>query len=124
MKVNEIAGKKIKINARTITVLNDAGKTAGMVTGVETFYSMSARQKYDFYSAAKRAGVEKWSRLFFIDGRWYYIADDSALARAKEWETVDGPVPREKMEQSETAAVAFGATVIRVKRADDTREVF
>lgn len=121
MRIEDIAGKKIRISASTITVLNDAGKTAGMITGVETFYKMQVREQLEHHGRARKAGVKNWSRLFLIRGQWYFIADDAALARSKEWEAFDGPVPRERLEQAEITAIAFGATVIHVARADDTR---
>ena len=122
MRIEEIAGKETIINKSTITVLNDAGKTAGMITGVKTFYTMQVREKMEHYGNARQAGVKNWSRLFLVNDQWYFIADDAALADAKAWESFSGPGQREKLEQAEAAAIAFGATVIHVKRAKDTRK--
>ena len=43
MKIQEIAGRRVKVSRSTISVLNDDGKTAGMITGVDTFYNMPPR---------------------------------------------------------------------------------
>lgn len=60
MAIKDIANKTIRISARTITVLNDEGKTAGMITGIETFYTMAARDKCEFFGRARQAGVENF----------------------------------------------------------------
>ena len=39
MKIQDITGRPVKVSRSTISVLNDDGKTAGMVTRVDTFYT-------------------------------------------------------------------------------------
>jgi hypothetical protein len=125
MKMQDLAGRRIKISAHTITVLDDNDKTAGMVTRVKDFLRMPARDQFDpRIVPANRLANDEWDRMFYVDGKWHYIADAYAMERAKCLEASEGPARRERLERIEAAAIAFGAEVIRVERATDTREPF
>ena len=86
MKIQEIAGRRVKVSRSTISVLNDDGKTAGMITGVDTFYNMPPREQIEHAGKLRRLGIDRlkmdWRRMFFVKGVWYYLADDGALAWA------------------------------------------
>lgn len=126
MKIQDIAGRHVKVSRSTITVLNGEGKTAGMITGVETFYTMPPREQFEHASKLRRLGIDRlkmdWARMFFIKGVWYYLADDATLARAREFQAIDGDRPVVKLKESKQAAEQFGAVVIHVERVTDTRK--
>lgn len=63
MKIQDIIGKHVKVSKSTITVLNDIGKTAGMITGVDTFYSMPTREQFEH---AIRKKEERENEIYFI----------------------------------------------------------
>ena len=95
MKIQEIAGRRVKVSRSTISVLNDDGKTAGMMD---------------------------WRRMFFVKGVWYYLADDGALAWAHKFREIDGDKPIARLEEARQAAEQFGAEIIHVARITDTRK--
>lgn len=126
MKIQDITGRRVKVSRGTITVLNVEGKTAGMITDVETFYTMPPREQFEHVGKLRRLGINRlimdWARMFFVKDSWYYLADDAALARAYEFQVIDGDRPIAKLEESKQAAEQFGAVVIHVERITDTRK--
>ena len=118
MKIQEIAGRRVKVSRSTISVLNDDGKTAGMITGVDTFYNMPPREQIEHAGKLRRLGIDRlkmdWRRMFFVKGVWYYLADDGALAWAHK--------PIARLEEARQAAEQFGAEIIHVARITDTRK--
>ena len=68
MKIQEIAGRRVKVSRSTISVLNDDGKTAGMITGVDTFYNMPPREQIEHAGKLRRLGIDRlkmdWRRMF------------------------------------------------------------
>ena len=125
MTMQDLTGKRVKINKSTITLLGDAGKPAGMITGVDTFYNVHLREQFDFTSRATKLGIDRlkidWARMFLVKGVWYYLADDTHLARAYEFQAIDGMKPIAKLEDGRMAADQFGATIIHVKSIYDGR---
>lgn len=126
MKIQDIAGRRVKVSRSTISVLNDDGKTAGMITGVDTFYNMPPREQIEHAGKLRRLGIDRlamnWHRMFFIKGVWYYLADDGALEWAHKFREVDGDKPIARLEEARQAAEQFGAEIIRVARITDTRK--
>ena len=126
MKIQEIAGRRVKVSRSTISVLNDDGKTAGMITGVDTFYNMPPREQFEHADKLRRLGIDRlkmdWRRMFFVKGVWYYLADDGALAWAHKFREIDGDKPIARLEEARQAAEQFGAEIIHVARITDTRK--
>lgn len=126
MKIQEIAGRRVKVSRSTISVLNDDGKTAGMITGVDTFYNMPPREQFEHAGKLRRLGIDRlkmdWRRMFFVKGAWYYLADDGALAWAHQFRGTDGDKPITRLEEARQAAEQFGAEIIHVARITDTRK--
>ena len=128
MIMNDLIGKSLKINKSTITVLNESGKTAGMITGVETFYNIPDRDKFEYSHKAHKLGINRlrmnWVRMFLVEGVWYYLIDESAVARAHEWQAIDGGKSLTNMEDWKSAAEEYGAKIIHVTKIQDGRGIF
>lgn len=126
MKIQDIVGRRIKVSRSTISVLNDDGKTAGMITGIDTFYNMPPREQVEHAGKLRRLGIDRlkmdWRRMFFVKGVWYYLVDDSALEWAHKFREIDGDKPIARLEEARQAAEQFGAEIIRVARITDTRK--
>lgn len=126
MKIQDIAGRRVKVSRSTISVLNDDGKTAGMITGVDTFYNMPPREQVEHAGKLRRLGIDRlkmdWRRMFFVKGVWYYLADDGALEWAHKFRKIDGDKPIARWEEAKQAAEQFGAEIIHVARITDTRK--
>ena len=45
--IMDVAGRHVKVNRNTISFLGNSGKIAGMITGVDTFYSMPIREQVE-----------------------------------------------------------------------------
>lgn len=124
--IMDVVGRHVKVNHNTISFLGNGGKIAGMITGVDTFYSMPIREQVENISKLRNRGIDyrnlNWRRMFFIEGVWYYLADDGALARAYEFRHIDGDTPVAKLEAGRDAAAQSGAVIIHVSRITDTRE--
>lgn len=123
MNMQNITGKNIKVSARSITVLNEAGKTAGVVTNVKTFYTLySSRQIFDLAQAIKKAGIDRydidWLRMFEVGGQWYYVENMSAN---EQYIHFGDERAIEKSRRNKRAAEQFGAIVITVNNVYDTR---
>jgi hypothetical protein len=127
MKMLELTGRRLKINKSTITVLDKSGKTAGMITGVDTFYNVPDRDKFEFSHKAHKLGINRlrmnWVRMFLAEGVWYYLVDDSAFARAHEFRAVDGDNPIINMEGWKAAAEEYGAVIIHAANIQDKRDI-
>lgn len=126
MQILDIAGRRVKVSRCTISVLNEDGKTAGMITGVETFHTLPAREQFELAGKLRRLGIDRlkmdWDRMFSVKGVWYYLADDGALSWARRFREIDGDKPIARLEEGERAAEQFGAVVIHVERVTDTRK--
>ena len=120
MKIQEIAGRRVKVSRSTISVLNDDGKTAGMI------FNMPPREQIEHAGKLRRLGIDRlkmdWRRMFFVKGVWYYLADDGALAWAHKFREIDGDKPIARLEEARQAAEQFGAEIIHVARITDTRK--
>lgn len=57
MKLEEIAGKRVKLSAATITVKDADGKTRGIVRNVRPFKSWSTRESFDHFKALGASGI-------------------------------------------------------------------
>lgn len=51
-------GAKVKINKNSITVLNDNGKTAGVITGLQPFLTLQANKQIEY--AKKLRALHIW----------------------------------------------------------------
>ena len=127
MIMYDLADKRLKISKSTIAVLNEYGKTAGMITGVDTIYNVPDRVAFDFSNKAHKLGINRlrmnWVRMFFVQGVWYYLVDDSAVARAHEWRAIDGKKPIINMENWQSAAEEYGAVIIHASKIQDSRDI-
>ena len=147
MKMTDLAGRNIKISAATIVVLNDAGKTAGMIKGVETYYNIRASygmrgaDETKLWKATKNSfdndvrmqmGNKFLKQLFKSGGEWFYIIDEKEIAHINSWiEEYPNAVERgainprtvEFLEKQEQAAIDFGATIIRASIIKDSRNI-
>ena len=123
MKIQDIAGHNIKVSRSTITALNNNDKVAGIITNVSTFYNVPPREQSELFVRCHKLNINRdfmpWDRLFFIEGVWYYLADDHALAKYREFYEND---PIAKLEEALLAAEQFGVEIIHVARITDTRK--
>ena len=127
MEMQNLTGKSLKISKSTITVLNESGKTAGMITGVNTLYNVPVRDSFDFSHKAHKLGIARlrmnWVRMFFVESVWYYLVDESAVTKAVEWQAIDGGKSIKNMEDWKSAAEEYGAVIIHVAKIQDSRGI-
>ena len=57
MYIKEIVGREIKINANSITVRNEEGKTCGVVRNVTSLYNIQANKQFDINSKLRKNGI-------------------------------------------------------------------
>ena len=57
MDIKEIVGREIKINANSITVRNEEGKTCGVVRNVTSLYNIQANKQFDINSKLRKNGI-------------------------------------------------------------------
>ena len=57
MEIKEIVGREIKINANSITVRNEEGKTCGVVRNVTSLYNIQANKQFDINSKLRKSGI-------------------------------------------------------------------
>lgn len=57
MQLEQIENRQIKIHKNSITVLNDAGKTAGVVRGITQYKDLPPRISFDFFKKVCMAGL-------------------------------------------------------------------
>jgi len=126
MKIEDIADKNVTISKSTVSIIGENGKTAGMITNITTFYNVPVREQFEFSNAAHKLGVDRklidWSRMFRINGKWYYLLDESKLAKAYEYRKIDGIKPISRIEDAKVAAVQFGAVIIPAASIHDGRK--
>ena len=127
MIMYDFTGKRLKISKSTITVLDESGKITGMITGVDTIYNVPDRVAFDFSNKAHKLGINRlrmnWVRMFLVQGVWYYLIDDSAVARAHECRAIDGDKPIINMEGWQSAAEEYGAVIIHAAKIQDSRDI-
>ena len=127
MEMQNLTGKHLKITKSTISVLNESGKTAGMITGIVTFYNIPDRERFDFSQKAHKLGINRlrmnWVRMFFVESVWYYLVDESAVTKAVEWQAIDGGKSIKNMEDWQLAAEEYGAVIIHVAKIQDSRGI-
>lgn len=135
MKLTDAIGKSIRINANSITVLNDEGKTSGMITKLDTYYNIpQMNERHDLTSKARQLmgkQGDNWrkflSRLFKDGKEWFYIVDEKENAKIQEWLDFcpQGINPQDItfMNTQEETATAFGASIIHVSSVIDTRKI-
>lgn len=77
MKITEIAGKYIKESKNSITVVDEYGKTKGVVRNVQWHQNLSLRDEMEWESKWKRSGFtpERRDLKYFAlaDGEWHVI---------------------------------------------------
>ena len=124
MKMGDLTGKRLIINKSTITVVNESDKTAGMITGVVTFYNVPDRDMFEFSSKAHKLGINRlrmnWVRMFLVENIWYYLVDDNAAAKTYEWQNEKSIA---NMEDWKAAAEEYGAVIIHVEKIQDGRDI-
>lgn len=71
--IDRLNGKRIRINASSITILNDDGTTAGVITGVTAFKYMQAREKFALKDKGLRSLMQYAEGLYCVRGSVIYI---------------------------------------------------
>ena len=89
MKIQEIKDKRIKIGKTSITVLDERGKTCGIVRGISTFKNLQPNRQLDFFSKIRNSGI--WGAgltdRVIIDGDdVYFLFDLKPIKIYKEFE--------------------------------------
>lgn len=89
MKIEEAKNKMVKIAARSLTIKDENGKTAGVVTNATRFVNLPLREQVNFSGAVRASGFwGKKSNLIACNGKLYYLynlcrlkyADDAEVA--------------------------------------------
>lgn len=77
MKITEIAGKDIKESKNSITVVDEYGKTKGVVRGVQWYRNLPLRDEMEWRSKWRKAGFipESGDLKYFAlaEGEWHVI---------------------------------------------------
>ena len=66
MQILDIAGRRVKVSHSTISVLNENGKTASMITGVETFHTLPAREQFELAGMLRQQLRRRLLRLLYL----------------------------------------------------------
>lgn len=88
MKINELNGESVKLHARSITVLSDAGKTCGVIRNVRRFDEFQPRERFEFRKLLTESGL--WEsgevdRVYADGGKLVYIHDLMADQNAERY---------------------------------------
>ena len=80
MEIKEIVGREIKINANSITVRNEEGKTCGVVRNVTSLYNIQANKQFDINSKLRKSGIRSMDfdinkNILIKDDNIYFIKD-------------------------------------------------
>ena len=127
MKMEDLVDRDVRVYRTSIKAVNEYGKTAGVVTGLETFYTIKEhpRQLLVFAEMLKRVGVSRdelnLERLFKKDGQWYFLANASHEAWVESYRHSD-PRDAERYKAHIEAAARMGAVIVRAADVDDRRE--
>lgn len=79
MKIEDLAGKKIKIGQRSITCIGDNGKTCGVVTGITKYKDLRPNIQMGFAKQMRDVGIwggyveEAVNNTIYLDGDIYYL---------------------------------------------------
>jgi len=80
VKITEIAGKDIKESKNSITVVDEYGKTKGVVRNVQWYQNLSLRDEMEWKSKWKQSGFapERVDLRNFVlaDGEWYVVVSN------------------------------------------------
>lgn len=104
MKLEEIAGRMVRISSHTITVLNDEGKTAGMVRGLRKYKDIPTRDQMELFKTMRESGL--WGThtdSVFVEGKTliylYNMRSDDFYSRYVEGKGADLPHDKEALER-------------------------
>lgn len=77
MKITEIAGKDIKESKNSITVVDECGKTKGVVRNIQWYQNLPLRDELEWRLKWRQAGFtpENGDLKYFalVDGEWHVI---------------------------------------------------
>lgn len=93
MKIENIAGKRIKVSQHSITVKDENGKTAGVVRDTCWFQDLQSNKQIDFWKILRESGVwcaDLIGNVVFCDGKMYYLHD---LRPLENYERIFGDNP-------------------------------
>ena len=78
MKIQELENKRIKIGKTTITVMDERGKTCGVVRGVATFKNLQPNIQIEFFGKLRNSGIHGAGLIdrVIIDGKDAYLLFD------------------------------------------------
>ena len=120
MELKQIEGKRVRLSARTITVLNDAGKTAGLVRGLKRFLDLPPRESFGLHKQLSASGL--WGnsdamKAVFVDGKqlvfFYNLAKDDFYHQYMEGHNLQHEDEAfERRKRTAEAAKAAGVLVI------------
>ena len=74
MKIQDLENRKIKIGKTSITVIDDNGKTAGIVRNIKAWATMQPRDTFDIWKRIKPIfAAGKGDRLVLDGNGLYYV---------------------------------------------------
>jgi len=81
MNIREIAGRRVVVSSHTITIVDDLGKTRGMIRNVDNLYSIQANKQFVYCQRLKESLDRKdymglLKRILIVDDELYYLCDD------------------------------------------------
>lgn len=88
MRIEDLANKKVRLSPRSITCLDDTGKTCGVITRAVCFTALRPNMQVDFFNQIRQVGL--WtngeaSKCYVCDGKLYYIQDLDRLEKLQKY---------------------------------------
>lgn len=90
MKIEEAKNKIVKMSANSLTVKDENGKTAGVITRATRFNNLPFREQVNFSGAVRASGFwGKTSSLIACNNKLYYLYNLRRLKYADDTETAE-----------------------------------
>lgn len=125
--LDKIKNEVIKLSNNSITVVNaDTGKTKHVITGIETFKTMSFRDQCEWnmkwHKQAIKCGGMPLDRMVFYKNQWYFLDGGHYIPEfitESDYATKTIAEAKEKLENAKNSGVIF----ITVKSIVDRRKI-
>ena len=105
MKIKEIESQRIKISKNSITAVDPAGKTKGIVRNVTNFYELRMNIQCNYSGILRRSGVDPHC-VYYTDNQIYYIYDTRKDETFQRYYSNEPDTAREKISYMQYAAAA------------------
>lgn len=118
MKMQNLENQKIKIGKTSITVIDDNGKTAGIVRNVKTWSTMQPRDTFDIWKRIKSIFASGRADRLVLDGNDLYYVYNTRSENMVKKNPVFSDLLQDSINKEKTVerlAIENGITVIRAE---------